>query len=79
MWFHRKYKKHIKEYNIKASNAGIYGRISMLKSMEKEVVNETFRLLKYYYHDYCGLSSINYYFPSYYYISFEEIKDNIVQ
>lgn len=70
--------KHIKEefkYYIKASNAGIYGRIPMLKSMEKAAVNEVFRLLRDYYNDYCGLRSINYYFPPYYYISFEEMID----
>lgn len=68
--------KHIKEefkYYIKATNAGIYGRIPMLKNMEKEAVNEVFRLLKEHYNDYCGLRSINYYFPPYYYISFEEM------
>lgn len=70
--------KHVKEefkYYIKASNAGIYGRIPMLKSMEKVAVNEVFRLLRDYYNDYCGLRSINYYFPPYYYISFEEMID----
>jgi len=68
--------KHIKDkfkYYIKADNAGIYGRIPILKSMEKEVVNEVFRLLKEHYNDYCGLHSINYYFPPYYYISFKEM------
>ena len=47
----------------------------MPKKMEKEVVNEVFRLLKYHYDDYCGLRSINYYFPPYYYISHEEMID----
>ena len=39
---------------IKAGNSGIYGRFPILKTKEKEIINEAFKILFHRYHEYCG-------------------------
>lgn len=39
---------------INAGNSGIYGRLPILKSKEKEIINEAFRILFHHFEEYCG-------------------------
>lgn len=39
---------------INAGNSGIYGRLPILKSKEKEIINEAFRILFHHFHEYSG-------------------------
>lgn len=52
-YLNKEVKKEYKPY-IRAGNSGIYGRFPALKSMEKNLINEAFRLLYNHYAEYNG-------------------------